>query len=50
MLGWDLVETHMNDDNVAARALVQKLGGIKILREKFPDELERDIFGLPRPN
>ena len=50
MLGWDLVETHMNDDNVAARALVQKLGGTKILREKFPDGLERDIFGLPRPH
>ncbi|MEL0155559.1 GNAT family N-acetyltransferase [Sphingopyxis sp.] len=49
-LGWDLVETHMNDDNVAARALVQKLGGTKILREKFPDGLERDIFGLPRPH
>ena len=48
-LGWDLVETHMNDENIAARKLVEKLGGAQILREKFPDGLERDIFALPRP-
>lgn len=47
-LGWALVETHMNDENVAARLLAQKLGGVKILRERFPDGLERDIFALPR--
>jgi hypothetical protein len=39
----------MNDENVAARKLVEKLGGKQILREKFPDGLERDIFALPRP-
>jgi len=49
VLGWELVETHMNDENVAARKLVDKLGGSKILREKFPDGLERDVFALPRP-
>lgn len=48
-LGWELVETHMNDENVAARKLVEKLGGTRILREKFPDGLERDVFALPRP-
>jgi len=48
-LGWALVETHMNDENVAARKLVEKLGGTQILRERFPDGLERDIFALPRP-
>ena len=37
----------MNDDNFAARKLVEKLGGTKILRKKFPDGLERDIFVLP---
>jgi RimJ/RimL family protein N-acetyltransferase len=47
-LGWELVETHMNDENVAARLLAQKLGGVKILRERFPDGVERDIFALPR--
>lgn len=47
-LGWELVETHMNDENVAARLLAEKLGGVKILRERFPDGLERDIFALPR--
>lgn len=49
VLGWDLVETHMNDENTAARKLVEKLGGNKIMRELFPDGLERDIFALPRP-
>jgi [ribosomal protein S5]-alanine N-acetyltransferase len=48
-LGWNLVETHMNDDNSAARALVERLGGTKLIREQFPDGLERDIFALPRP-
>ncbi|MGC1470838.1 MAG: GNAT family N-acetyltransferase [Sphingorhabdus sp.] len=48
-LDWELVETHMKDENVAARNLVEKLGGAQILREKFPDGMERDIFALPRP-
>ena len=48
-LGWPLVETHMNDANVAARKLVEKLCGIKLLRDRFPDGLERDVFRLPRP-
>jgi [ribosomal protein S5]-alanine N-acetyltransferase len=49
VLGWDLVETHMNDENLAARALAERLGGTIILRERFPDGLERDVFALPRP-
>lgn len=49
-LGWDLVETHMNDDNLAARNLAVSLGGTVITREKFPDGLYRDIFALPRPD
>lgn len=48
-LGWSVVETHMNDANLAARALAQRLGGTVIARETFPDGLERDIFALPRP-
>ncbi|WP_430443582.1 GNAT family N-acetyltransferase [Sphingorhabdus contaminans] len=48
-LGWDMVETHMNDDNIAARKLVEKLGGSIFMRETFPDGLARDIFRLPRP-
>ncbi|MES0810228.1 GNAT family N-acetyltransferase [Roseibium sp. SCPC15] len=47
--GWPLVETHMNDDNAAARGLVLKLGGREIAREKFPDGLERSVYELPRP-
>ncbi len=46
-LGWSEVETYMNDDNVEARSLVLKLGGIKQRRTQFPDGLERDIYLLP---
>jgi [ribosomal protein S5]-alanine N-acetyltransferase len=46
-LNWELVETHMNDENVPARRLAEKLGGTIIARECFPDGLERDIYKLP---
>ena len=46
---WSSVETYMNDDNEAARALVEKLGGIKVRREAFNDGLSRDIYHLPNP-
>ncbi|WDE07842.1 GNAT family N-acetyltransferase [Thalassomonas viridans] len=46
---WDVVETYMNDENVAARALVEKLAGKKVRREKFNDGLSRDIYVLPKP-
>ena len=44
---WPVVETYMNDDNHPARALVEKLGGIKARREAFTDGLSRDIYRLP---
>mgnify|MGYP000665637370 CR=1 FL=1 len=47
---WDTVQTYMNDDNVAARTLVEKLGGQKIDRQSFNDGLSRDIYVMPRPN
>ena len=47
-LGWTLVETHMNDENIAARRLAESLGGKVIAREKFPDGLTRDVLSLPR--
>lgn len=46
-LGWSLVETHMKDENVAARRLAEKLDGVVLARELFPDGLERDIYALP---
>lgn len=49
VLGWDLVETHMNDDNQPARRLVERLGGTVIAREAFPDGVTRNIYELPRP-
>lgn len=46
-LGWSQVETHMNDENVAARSLALKLGGRVIAREVFPDGLSRNVYALP---
>jgi RimJ/RimL family protein N-acetyltransferase len=46
---WQHVETYMNDENIAARALVEKLGGKKSRRESFNDGLNRDIYVLPKP-
>ena len=45
---WSSVETYMNDDNIAARSLVEKLGGKKVDRKVFPDGLSRDIYQLPK--
>lgn len=50
VLGWSLVETHMNDENVPARRLAESLGGTVMARETFPDGLTRDVLKLPRQN
>ncbi len=47
-MGWDSVETHMLDENTAARDLVVRLGGAVFARETFPDGRERDVFRFPR--
>lgn len=47
-LGWDLVETHMQDENAPARQLVEKLGGTVITRERFPDGITRNVYALPK--
>lgn len=49
VFGWSSVETYMNDDNLAAKSLVLKLGGVRVERRVFPDGLERDYFHIPRP-
>lgn len=49
-LGWPCVETHMRDENTAARRLAERLGGIVDRRETFPDGHTRDVFVLPRHN
>lgn len=46
---WPLVETHMDDNNIAARKLVLKLGGQEIAREEFPDGKIRTVYRLPHP-
>ena len=45
---WESVETYMNDDNVAARALAVRLGGSITGRRGFPDGLERDVYHIPQ--
>ncbi|MDQ1835248.1 GNAT family N-acetyltransferase [Massilia scottii] len=50
MFRWESVDTYMNDDNHAARALVLRLGATLTGRFRFPDGLERDVFRLPRSN
>ena len=46
---WESVETYMNDDNSLARSLVERIGGVKSRRTKFPDGLSRDVYVLPKP-
>lgn len=48
VLQWDLVETHMNDNNVSARRLVERLVGTLIAREEFADGVTRNVYRLPR--
>ncbi len=47
-LKWALVETHMDDSNEAARRLVLSLGGEILMRDKFPDGKERNVYALQR--
>lgn len=47
-LGWDVVETHMRDENAPARRLAERLGGERIMRMTFPDSVTRDVYALPR--
>ncbi|MBI5256579.1 MAG: GNAT family N-acetyltransferase [Burkholderiales bacterium] len=49
VFGWPVVETYMNDENTAARALVLRLGGERVDRRGFPDGLQRDVFRIPPP-
>ncbi len=37
----------MNDENMAARWLAEKLGGKIIARETFLDGLDRNVYELP---
>lgn len=46
-LGWSTVETQMRDENAAAHALAQRLGGTVTRRETFPDGVTRDVYALP---
>lgn len=48
-LGWPMVETHMRDENTAARRLAERLNATKLTRETFPDGVTRDVFVVPNP-
>lgn len=45
--GWPEVQTYMNDNNEAARALVRRLGGQLVERQPFPDGIERNVYRIP---
>lgn len=47
--GWAEVQTYMNDNNEAAKALVARLQGRLVGRQVFPDGLERNLYTLPHP-
>lgn len=47
--GWDEVQTYTKDENLAARRLVERLGGQVLRREVFPDGVARFLYRLPRP-
>mgnify|MGYP003624690590 CR=1 FL=1 len=47
-LGWPRIETHMRDENLPARNLALRLGGILDRRDTFPDGVARDVFVLPK--
>ena len=46
--GWDSVQTYMSDANAAAKALVARLGGVRVARRPFPDGEDRDVYEFPR--
>ena len=46
-LDWHSVETHLDDDNEAARKLVLRLGGSILTRETFPDGIDRNVYSIP---
>ncbi|PSJ43328.1 GNAT family N-acetyltransferase [Allosphingosinicella deserti] len=45
-LGWSEVETHMDDENEAARRLAEKLSGSVVARQAFPDGIERNVYAI----
>lgn len=45
-LCWPQVETHIRDTNTAAARLVERLGGVKLRRDAFPDGNSRDVYGF----
>lgn len=47
--GLSEVQTYINDSNVAARALVSRLGGEHCGRRGFPDGLQRNVYLIPPP-
>lgn len=47
---WPHVETYMRDENVAARALAQRLGGVVVERRVFPDGIARDLYRIGGPS
>lgn len=47
--GWESVQTYAADANEPAKALVARLGGVRVARQSFPDGEDRDVYRIPRP-
>lgn len=47
--GWESVQTYTADTNELARALIGRLGGIRVARQSFPDGEDRYVYQIPRP-
>ena len=47
---WETVETYMNDSNLPAQKLAEKLGGTVTRRQVMPDGIERSVYCLPKQN
>ena len=46
---WETVQTYTADANEAAKALIARLGGVRVGRQSFPDGEDRYVYQLPRP-
>ena len=46
---WESVQTYCADLNEPAKALIARLGGVKIARQAFPDGEDRNVYQFPQP-
>jgi len=47
--GWESVQTYTADANEPAKALIARLGGMRVARQSFPDGEDRHVYQIPQP-